>query len=73
MTGRARSSPHGRHCNLATRPLPGAIGPWQRVTPIRPATAHSRSLRFLDATSELLPAVAINGWRMVLTGLATLL
>ncbi|SDO18339.1 hypothetical protein SAMN05216360_11613 [Methylobacterium phyllostachyos] len=52
---------------------PGTIEPWQAVTPVRPDTAHSRSLRFLDTAGELLAAVAIIGGGMVLTGLATLL
>lgn len=62
-----------RHRNLPDEQQPGAIEPWQAVTPIRPDTAHSRSLRFLDATGELLAAVAITGGGMVLTGLASLL
>ena len=49
------------------------IEPWQAVTPVRPDTAHSRSLRFLDVAGELLAAVAIIGGGMVLTGLASLL
>ncbi|WP_342111772.1 hypothetical protein [Methylobacterium sp. SI9] len=61
-----------RYRNLPDEPIPGEIEPWQAVTPIRPDTAHSRSLRFLDATGELLAAVAIIGGGMVLTGLATL-
>ena len=52
---------------------PGAIEPWEAVTPVRPDTAHSRSLRFLDVAGELLAAVAIVGGGMVLTGLASLL
>ncbi len=62
-----------RHRNLPDEQQPGAIEPWQAVTPIRPDTAHRRSLRFLDATGELLAAVAITGGGMVLTGLASLL
>ena len=54
-------------------PQPGAIEPWEAVTPVRPDTAHSRSLRFLDTAGELLAAVAIVGGGMVLTGLSTLL
>ena len=49
------------------------IEPWQAVMPVRPDTAHSRSLRFLDVAGELLAAVAIIGGGMMLTGLATLL
>ncbi|UIY45770.1 hypothetical protein [Methylobacterium radiotolerans] len=52
---------------------PGAIEPWEAVAPVRPDTAHSRSLRFLDATGELLAAVAIIGGGIVLTGFASLL
>ena len=59
--------------DLPDEPIPGEIEPWQAVTPIRPDTAHSRSLRFLDAAGELPAAVAIVGGGMVLTGLATLL
>nr|WP_267427984.1 hypothetical protein [Methylobacterium sp. GC_Met_2] len=59
--------------DLPNEPIPGAIEPWEAVYPVRPDTAHSRSLRFLDAAGELLAAVAIIGGGMVLTGLATLL
>ncbi|TXM96545.1 hypothetical protein FV242_33430 [Methylobacterium sp. WL64] len=52
---------------------PGTIEAWEAVAPIRPDTAHSRSLRFLDVAGELLAAVAIIAGGMVLTGLATLL
>lgn len=62
-----------RYRNLPDEQQPGAIEPWQAVTPVRPDTAHSRSLRFLDVTGELLAAVAIIGGGMVLTGLASLL
>ncbi|MDE4915259.1 hypothetical protein PQI07_32250 [Methylobacterium sp. 092160098-2] len=62
-----------RYRNLLDEQQPGAIEPWQAVTPVRPDTAHSRSLRFLDATGELLAAFAIIAGGMVLTGLATLL
>ncbi|MCJ2068526.1 hypothetical protein MKK75_06860 [Methylobacterium sp. J-030] len=62
-----------RYRDLPNEPLPGEIEPWQAVTPIRPDTAHSRSLRFLDTAGELLAAVAIIGGGMVLTGLASLL
>lgn len=72
-TGRRRLSTNGRYLNLPNEPIPGEIEPWQAVTPIRPDTAHSRSLRFLDAAGELLAAIAIIGGGMVLTGLATLL
>ena len=65
--------PEANFCALRDEPLPGEIEPWQAVTPIRPDTAHSRSLRFLDTAGELLAAVAIIGGGMVLTGLATLL
>ena len=62
-----------RYRNLPDETQPGAIEPWQAVTPVRPDTAHSRSLRFLDVAGELLAAVAIIGGGMVLTGLASLL
>src|SRR6201747_2282699 len=82
-TGRRRLSADGRSLNLPDEPQPGAIEPWQAVTPApptprddpqpgaiepwqavtpaRPDTARNRSLRFLDATGELLAAVAIIG------------
>ena len=62
-----------RYRNLPDEPQPGTIEPWQAVYPVRPDTAHSRSLRFLDATGELLAAIAIIGGGMLLTGLASLL
>ncbi|KZB99344.1 hypothetical protein AU375_04420 [Methylobacterium radiotolerans] len=62
-----------RYRNLPDEQQPGAIEPWQAVCPVRPDTAHSRALRFLDATGELLAAVAIIGGGMLLTGLASLL
>ncbi|MGT2482328.1 hypothetical protein ACU4GR_33645 (plasmid) [Methylobacterium oryzae CBMB20] len=72
-TGRRRLSADGRFLNLPNETQPGAIEPWQAVHPVRPDTAHSRSLRFLDVAGELLAAAAIIGGGMVLTGLATLL
>ena len=72
-TSRRRLSADGRFLNLPNEPVPGEIEPWQAVAPIRPDTAHSRSLRFLDTAGELLAAVAIIGGGMVLTGLASLL
>ncbi|MCJ2061754.1 hypothetical protein MKK63_03415 [Methylobacterium sp. J-088] len=72
-TGRRRLSADGRYLNLPNEPVPGEIEPWQAVAPVRPDTAHSRSLRFLDIAGELLAAVAIIGGGMVLTGLASLL
>jgi hypothetical protein len=62
-----------RYRNLPDEPQPGTIEPWEAVTPVRPDTAHSRSLRFLDVAGELLAAIAIIGGGMVLTGLASLL
>ena len=62
-----------RYRNLPDETQPGAIEPWEAVCPVRPDTAHSRSLRFLDATGELLAAFAIIGGGMVLIGLASLL
>lgn len=62
-----------RYRNLPDEPQPGAIEPWQAVYPVRPDTAHSRALRFLDTAGELLAAVAIIGGGMLLTGLASLL
>lgn len=69
----ARTPIDRRYRQLPDETQPGAIEPWQAVAPIRPDTAHSRSLRFLDATGELLAAVAIIGGGIVLTGLASLL
>jgi len=68
-----RGAADRRYRNLPDEPQPGATEPWEAVAPVRPDTAHSRSLRFLDATGELLAAVAIIGGGMVLTGLASLL
>ncbi|MGU3330362.1 hypothetical protein ACLBXB_25895, partial [Methylobacterium mesophilicum] len=62
-----------RYRNLPDETQPGTIEAWEAVTPIRPDTAHSRSLRFLDVAGELLAAVAIIGGGIVLTGFATLL
>ncbi|MCJ2120060.1 hypothetical protein MKK65_26395 [Methylobacterium sp. J-001] len=62
-----------RYLNLPNEPVPGEIEAWEAVTPIRPDTAHSRYLRFLDTAGELLAAAFIIGGGMVLTGLATLL
>ena len=63
----------GRFLNLPNEPVPGEIEPWELVEPVRPDTAHSRALRFLDIAGELFAAVAIIGGGMVLTGLASLL
>ncbi|MCJ2118777.1 hypothetical protein MKK65_19775 [Methylobacterium sp. J-001] len=62
-----------RYLNLPNEPVPGEIEPWQAVYPVRPDTAHSRSLRFLDTAGDLLAAAFIIGGGIVLTGLATLL
>ena len=72
-TGRRRLSADGRYLKLPNEPVPGEIEPWQAVALVRPDTAHSRSLRFLDTAGELLAAVAVIGGGMVLTGLASLL
>ena len=62
-----------RYIAMPDETQPGTIEAWEAVTPVRPDTAHSRSLRFLDTASELLAAASIIGGGMVLTGLATLL
>ena len=62
-----------RYIAMPDEQQPGAIEPWQAVTPVRPDTAHSRSLRFLDTVGELLAAAFIIGGGIVLTGFATLL
>ncbi|SFM92734.1 hypothetical protein [Methylobacterium pseudosasicola] len=72
-TARRRIPVDPRYLNLPNEPVPGEIEPWQAVCPVRPDTAHSRSLRFLDTAGELLAAAFIIGGGMVLTGLATLL
>ena len=72
-TGRRRLSADGRYLNLPNETQPGTIEAWEAVAPVRPDTAHTRSLRFLDVAGELLAAVAIIGGGMVLTGLASLL
>ena len=63
----------GRNLILPNEPVPGEIEAWQAVYSVRPDTAHSRSLRFLDVAGEFLAAAFIIGGGMVLTGLATLL
>lgn len=73
ITARRRLSADGRYLNLPNEPVPGEIESWQAVAPVRPDTAHSRSLRFLDTTGELLAAVVIVGGGMVLISLASLL
>ncbi|MCJ2093817.1 hypothetical protein MKK67_15145 [Methylobacterium sp. J-072] len=70
---RRRSPVDGRFLNLPNEPVLGVIEPWKAVTPVRPDTAHSRSVRFLDTAGELLAAAFIIGGGMVLTGLASLL
>ncbi|MCJ2069578.1 hypothetical protein MKK75_12385, partial [Methylobacterium sp. J-030] len=60
-TGRRRLSADGRYLNLPNEPVPGGIEAWEAVAPVRPDTAHSRALRFLDVGAELLAAVAIIG------------
>lgn len=70
--GASRLQVDSRFLNLPNEPVPGEVEPWEVVEPIRPDTAHSRSLRFLDVAGELFAAVAIIGGGMVLTGLATL-
>ena len=72
-TGRRQIPLDRRYRNLPDETQPGTIEAWEAVTPIRPDTAHSRSLRFLDTAGELLAAAFIIGGGMVLTGLATLL
>ncbi|MCJ2136690.1 hypothetical protein MKK69_22010 [Methylobacterium sp. J-026] len=72
-TGRRQTPVDRRYRNLPDEPIPGEIEPWEAVTPVRPDTSHSRSLRFLDVGAELLAAFAIIGGGMVLTGLASLL
>lgn len=72
-TGRRQIPLDRRYRNLPDETQPGTIEAWEAVTPIRPDTAHSRSLRFLDTAGELLAAVAIIGGGIVLTGFATLL
>ena len=56
-----------------TRPSPARSRLGRPSPPIRPDTAHSRSLRFLDTAGELLAAAFIIGGGIVLTGFATLL
>ena len=72
-TARRRIPLDRRYRNLPDETQPGTIEAWEAVTPVRPGTAHSRSLRFLDTAGELLAAAFIIGGGMVLTGLATLL
>ena len=60
-TARRRIPVDPRYRDLPDEPQPGTIEPWQAVTPVRPDTAHSRSLRFLDTAGELLAAAFIIG------------
>ena len=57
-TGRRRLSAEGRFLNLPNEPVPGEIEPWQAVAPVRPDTAHSRSLRFPETAIETPPDAA---------------
>ncbi len=41
---------------------------WQAVQPVRPDTPHVRALRFLNATGELLAAVALIAGTITLYG-----
>jgi hypothetical protein len=54
-----RHEPISRYLTLPHETPPGSIEPWEAVAPIRPDTAHSVALRFLNATGEALTAVAI--------------
>lgn len=58
---------------LPNEALPGECAPWEAVAAVRPDTAFVRSLRFMDASAELLAALVIIGGGCVLTGLASLL
>lgn len=51
---------------------PGSIEPWEAVTPIRPDTAHVRSMRLLDGMGEAFAALFIVLGGVALVGLATL-
>jgi hypothetical protein len=51
---------------------PGSIEPWQAVAPIRPDTAHVRSLRLLDGMGEAFAALTLVCGGVILVGLATL-
>ena len=56
---RRRIAADHRYWGAPDETPPGAIEPWEAVYPVRPDTAHSRSLRFLDVVGEFLTAVAI--------------
>jgi hypothetical protein len=56
---RRRAPADTRYRGMPDETPPGAIEPWEAVYPVRPDTAHSRSLRFLDVAGEFLTAVAI--------------
>lgn len=58
-TGARRQAADGRYLNLPHELPPGSIEPWEAVAAVRPDTAHSRALRFLNATGEALTALAI--------------
>ena len=60
ITGtRRRIAGDHRYWGAPDETPPGGIEPWEAVYPVRPDTAHSRSLRFLDVAGEFLSAVAI--------------
>lgn len=58
-TGAGRQAADGRFLNLPHETPPGTIEPWEAVAPMRPDTAHSVALRFLNASGEALTALAI--------------
>ena len=56
---RRRIAADHRYWGAPDETAPGAIEPWEAVCPVRPDTAYSRSLRFLNVAGEFLTAVAI--------------
>lgn len=71
--GRLAPSRHHRVAPVLPRDedVPGSVEPWQAVTPVRPDTAHSRALRVLNASAELLACLVIIGGGAALVGFAS--
>ncbi|MBY0295639.1 MAG: hypothetical protein K2X71_06315 [Methylobacterium sp.] len=59
---------YAREAPLLSPDEQDAAEPWQAVQPVRPDTPHVRALRFLNATGELLAAVALIAGAITLYG-----
>ena len=66
---KAQTSPlYAREAPLLSPDERDASDTWQAVQPIRPDTPHVRALRLLNATGELLAAVALIAGTITLYG-----